>query len=73
MCGGITGARKVAALAVVHGSDLVVDHPRPEAGFITVPDAPGIGVRLKPDAEQLRPPLHRKVSMRLLKDGAPHR
>lgn len=120
VCGGITGARKIAAIAEAQnvdiaphnplspislaacmqvaasvpnfaiqeyptgfenlvlksgrtllGSDLVKSHPRPEAGFIAVPDAPGIGVELRDDVASLRPPLHRAVSMRRTIDGAP--
>lgn len=120
MCGGITGARKIAAIAEVHGidiaphnplspislaaclqlgtavpnfaiqeyptgfenltlksgesllgSNLVLSHPSPEGGFIASPDAVGIGVRLKSDAEIIRPPLTRKVSMRSNSDGSP--
>lgn len=120
VCGGITGARKIAALAEAHnvelaphnplspislaacmqvaavspnfaiqeyptgfeslvlesgsqllGSELVTGHPTPQAGFLTVPDAPGIGVELREDAEGLRPALYRPVSMRHNEDGSP--
>lgn len=120
VCGGITGARKIAAIAEAQnvdiaphnplspislaacmqvgasvpnfaiqeyptgfenlvlksgqkllGADLVKSYPVPQAGFITVPDAPGIGVELRDDVEQLRPPLYRPVSMRRTVDGAP--
>lgn len=120
VCGGITGAKKIAALAETQnidiaphnplspislaacmqvaasvpnfaiqeyptgfenlvlksgekllGSELVKSHPVPQAGFITVPDAPGIGVELLDDVEQQRKPFHRPVSMRHTTDGAP--
>ncbi|MFM0505016.1 mandelate racemase/muconate lactonizing enzyme family protein [Paraburkholderia caffeinilytica] len=120
VCGGITGAKKIAALAEAQnvdiaphnplspislaacmqvaasvpnfaiqeyptgfenlvlksgqnllGSDLVKNHPVPKEGFITVPDAPGIGVELVDDVEHRRAPLHRPVSMRSTIDGAP--
>lgn len=120
VCGGITGARKIAAMAEtlgieiaphnplspislaaclqvataapnfaiqeyptgfenltmqsgarLLGADLVKSHPVVENGFIRVSDAPGIGVELRDDVEQLRPPLKRKVSMRHYKDGSP--
>lgn len=120
VCGGITGARKIAAIAEAQnvdiaphnplspislaacmqvgasvpnfaiqeyptgfenlvlksgqkllGADLVKSYPVPQAGFIAVPDAPGIGVELRDDVEQLRPPLYRPVSMRRTVDGAP--
>ncbi|HTJ98370.1 MAG TPA: mandelate racemase/muconate lactonizing enzyme family protein [Bordetella sp.] len=53
------------------GADLVKSHPLVENGFIRVSDAPGIGVELHDDVEQLRAPLKRKVSMRHYKDGSP--
>ncbi|NOV24493.1 mandelate racemase/muconate lactonizing enzyme family protein [Cupriavidus necator] len=120
VCGGITGAKKIAALAEAQnvdiaphnplspislaacmqvaaavpnfaiqeyptgfenlvlksgntllGSDLVKSHPVPKAGFIAVPDAPGIGVELVDDVENRRAPLYRPVSMRSTVDGAP--
>lgn len=120
VCGGITGARKIAAIAEAQnvdiaphnplspislaacmqvgasvpnfaiqeyptgfenlvlksgqkllGADLVKSYPVPQAGFIAVPDAPGIGVELRDDVEQLRAPLYRPVSMRRTVDGAP--
>jgi galactonate dehydratase len=120
VCGGITGAKKIAALAEAQnvdlaphnplspislaacmqvaaavpnfaiqeyptgfenlvlksgqkllGSDLVKSHPVPQAGFIAVPDAPGIGVELVDDVEFQRAPLYRPVSMRRTIDGAP--
>ncbi|WP_251866022.1 mandelate racemase/muconate lactonizing enzyme family protein [Achromobacter sp. Marseille-Q4962] len=120
VCGGITGAKKIAALAEAQnvdvaphnplspislaacmqvatsipnfaiqeyptgfenlvlksgqkllGADLVKSYPVPESGFITVPDAPGIGVELVDDVENMRAPLYRPSSMRYTVDGAP--
>jgi galactonate dehydratase len=120
VCGGITGAKKIAALAETQnidvaphnplspislaacmqlgasipnfaiqeyptgfenlvlksgnrllGADLVKDYPIPVAGFINVPDAPGIGIELVDDVEHKRAPLYRPVSMRMTSDGAP--
>lgn len=120
LCGGITGARKIAALAEAHdvqviphnpvspvglaaclqlaiaipnfaileypigtpeidgrkglvGEDFLIGTPRAEAGFITVSDAPGIGIELAPDAAKNFPPRRRSiqnVNMRLHADGS---
>ena len=117
LCGGITGAKKIAALAEAHdawvvphnplspistaaclqiaacipnfaiqeypsrtpeldgGSDLLgndiatglSDH---EGGFIRIPDAPGIGVELAPDAERRFPYKPRPIRMRPHADGS---
>ncbi|MCS0494619.1 mandelate racemase/muconate lactonizing enzyme family protein [Ancylobacter sp. MQZ15Z-1] len=40
-----------------------------EKGFLLRSEAPGLGVRLRDDAEVLRPPISRKVSMRRHLDG----
>jgi len=120
LCGGITGARKVAALAEAHnvmvvphnplspiglaaclqldaaipnfaiqeyttgfennvmvsqthhlGTDLVDAVPLPVAGFVAIPERPGLGMDLVPDPAAVRPPLHKPVRMRLHQDGAP--
>jgi len=120
VCGGITGARKIAALAEVHGVEIaphnplspislgaclqlaaavpnfaiqeyptgfenmvlrtgeqllgldVARHaPQVKDGFIEIGDRPGIGVELAEDAERIRPPVMRKVSMRHNLDGSP--
>lgn len=118
LCGGITGARKVAAMAEAHhvqvvphnplspiglaaclqlaatipnfavqeyatgfeagvfesrpehlGSDIVDAVPRPEDGFVNIPTGPGLGMNLLPDAQRIRPPLSKPISMRPHVDG----
>jgi galactonate dehydratase len=117
-CGGITGAKKVAAMAearnvqlVPHnplspiglaaclqldaaipnfaiqeystgfeagvmessakhlGSDIVDAVPIPRNGFVDVPTKPGLGINLLPDAQKIRPPLTKPISMRPHFDG----
>lgn len=117
LCGGITGARKIAALAeandakiVPHnplsplslaaclqldaaipnfaiqeypvafaeeegynelrGHDIFTGLPEPEAGFIRIPNAPGLGIELVPGAEKSRAVKPRKVQMRPHFDGS---
>jgi len=118
LCGGITGARKVAAIAEAHQVQLVphnplspiglaaclqldaaipnfaiqeyatgfeagifesrpthlgsniVDHvPLPDCGFVNIPTGPGLGMNLLPDAQKIRPPLSKAISMRPHFDG----
>ncbi|WP_144630664.1 mandelate racemase/muconate lactonizing enzyme family protein [Bordetella genomosp. 13] len=118
LCGGITGARKVAAMAEAHhvqivphnplspiglaaclqvaaavpnfaiqeyatgfeagifesspihlGSDVVDEVPRPHQGFVDIPSRPGLGMALLPDAQKIRPPLSKPISMRPHLDG----
>ncbi|MFO1319534.1 MAG: mandelate racemase/muconate lactonizing enzyme family protein [Burkholderiales bacterium] len=118
LCGGITGARKVAAMAEAHhvqvvphnplspiglaaclqlaatipnfaiqeyatgfeagifesrpehlGSDIVDRVPLPEDGFVAIPSGPGLGMNLLPDAQKIRPPLSKPISMRPHRDG----
>lgn len=118
LCGGITGARKVAAMAEAHnvqlvphnplspiglaaclqiaasipnfaiqeyatgfeagifesrpehlGSNVVDEVPRPENGFVQIPTRPGLGMALLPDAQRIRPPLSKPISMRPHYDG----
>ena len=38
-------------------------------GFVAIPDEPGLGVDLAPDAAERRPPLQRPVTMRPHRDG----
>jgi galactonate dehydratase len=120
VCGGITGARKIAAMAEAQGieiaphnplspislgaclqlafsvpnfaiqeyptgfenmilksgerllgSNIATYVPQVENGFIAISDRPGIGVDLVEDAEELRPPVKRPVSMRHNLDGSP--
>jgi galactonate dehydratase len=117
-CGGITGARKVAAMAearhvqvVPHnplspiglaaclqlaaaipnfaiqeyatgfeageftstmthlGSDIVDVVPVPKNGFVDIPHTPGLGMSVLPDAQRIRPPLTKPISMRPHFDG----
>lgn len=119
LCGGITGARKVAALAeafnvqvVPHnplspiglaaclqldaaipnfaiqeyatgfeagifesrpehlGSNIVDKVPLPLNGFVDIPNGPGLGMNLLPDAQKIRPPLSKPISMRPHFDGS---
>lgn len=55
---------KLLGHAVVDGAMTV------EKGFLLRPEAAGIGVEVKPDAEQIRPPISRQVSMRHHLDGS---
>jgi galactonate dehydratase len=111
VAGGISGAKKIAALAEAHHKSLVPhnplspvstaaclqvgasipnlgiqeypDHadespdteivtgqPQIEDGFIIIPDTPGIGVELAPDARQKFPPKPRPIGTRLNFDGS---
>ncbi|HET9653682.1 MAG TPA: mandelate racemase/muconate lactonizing enzyme family protein [Usitatibacter sp.] len=118
LCGGITGARKVAAIAEAHnvevvphnplspiglaaclqldaaipnfaiqeyatgfeagifesrpehlGSNVVDAVPLPKDGFVDIPSGPGLGMALLPDAQKIRPPLSKPISMRPHYDG----
>ncbi|HWK71081.1 MAG TPA: mandelate racemase/muconate lactonizing enzyme family protein [Burkholderiaceae bacterium] len=118
LCGGITGAKKVAAIAEAHqvqvvphnplspiglaaclqvaasipnfaiqeyatgfeagtfesraehlGSDIVDAVPLPKDGFVDIPTGPGLGMNLVPDAQKIRPPLSKPISMRPHVDG----
>jgi galactonate dehydratase len=118
ICGGITGALKVAALAEANDIQLAPHNPispiglaacaaigfarpcvaiqeyptgldgfvfkttpdllganivrwkmRVEKGFLIPSDAPGLGIELRDDAELIRPPITKKVSMRHHVDG----
>ena len=117
LCGGITGAKKIAALAEAHdawivphnplspvstaaclqiaacipnfaiqeypsrtpdldghtdalGAGLAVGLADQEGGFMAIPDAPGIGVELVPDAERRFPYRPRPIAMRPHLDGS---
>jgi galactonate dehydratase len=117
LCGGITGAKKIAALAEAHdawivphnplspvstaaclqiaacipnfaiqeypsrtpeldggkellGNDLATGLSDHEGGFIRIPEAPGIGVELVPDAEKRFPYRPRPIRMRPHVDGS---
>ncbi|MEY3671744.1 MAG: Galactonate dehydratase [Pseudomonadota bacterium] len=118
LCGGITGAKKVAAIAEAHqvqivphnplspiglaaclqvaaaipnfaiqeyatgfeagtfesrpdhlGSNIVDKVPLPKDGFVDIPNGPGLGMNLLPDAQKIRPPLLKPISMRPHFDG----
>lgn len=51
------------------GGDIIQNPPRFEDGFVIIPDSPGIGVELVPDAAKMRPPMTKRVSMRPHRDG----
>ncbi len=117
ICGGITGAKKIAAIAEAHdawivphnplspvstaaclqiaacipnfaiqeypsrtpdlhgdttplGNDIATGLAEQEGGFIAIPDAPGIGVELAPDAERRFPYNPRPIRMRPHEDGS---
>src|SRR5699024_7047716 len=111
VAGGISGAKKIAALAEAHhkamiphnplspvstaaclqvgasipnlaiqeladhadespDKDLLVNRLQVERGFLIVPDAPGIGVELIPDAREKFPPKPRPIGTRLNLDGS---
>jgi galactonate dehydratase len=118
LCGGITGARKVAALAEAHqvqvvphnplspiglaaclqldaaipnfaiqeyatgfeggvfksrsehlGSNIVDEVPIANRGFVNIPSGPGLGMKLLPNAQKIRPPQSQPISMRPHFDG----
>jgi galactonate dehydratase len=111
MCGGLTGAKKIAALAeanhvgvVPHNplgpvstaaclqlaacipnfalqeyplgedvppkSEMVTSILQREGGYLLIPDAPGIGIELAPDAAERHPYKPRAVVTRLHEDGS---
>lgn len=111
MCGGLTGAKKIAALAEANHVGVVPHNPlgpvstaaclqlaacipnfalqeyplgedvppksemvksvlQREGGYLLIPDAPGIGIELAPDAAERHPYRPRKVETRLHEDGS---
>jgi galactonate dehydratase len=111
MVGGISGSKKVAALAEAHNVGVVPHNPlspvstaaclqvaacipnfaiqeyprgedrppkseivkttvRCEDGFLIIPETPGIGIELAPDAREKYPPRPREVGTRLHVDGS---
>ena len=111
MCGGLTGAKKIAALAEAHHvgvvphnplspvstaaclqlaacipnfalqeyplgedrppkSEIVTGAPKREGGYLLIPDAPGIGIELAPDAAERHPYRPLPVVTRLHEDGS---
>lgn len=87
LVGGISGAKKIAALAETRHVGVVPHNPLSPVstaaclqiaacipkddgkGFLLIPDTPGIGVELKPDAIQKCPMRPREVVARLHVDG----
>jgi galactonate dehydratase len=51
-------------------SELLVENLRFEGGYLLVPDRPGIGVRLRPDAATRHPPTDRAIETALHEDGS---
>jgi len=111
LAGGLTGSKKIAALAEAHHVGVVPHNPlspvstaaclqlaacipnfalqeyptgeleppkseivrttlRVENGFLIIPDAPGIGIELAPDAQERHPYRPRQVHTRLHVDGS---
>ncbi|MBI3970833.1 MAG: galactonate dehydratase [Chloroflexi bacterium] len=111
LAGGITGTKKIAALAEAYHVGVVPHNPlspvstaaciqiaacipnfaiqeypkgedqppkseivktavRCEEGFLIIPDAPGIGIELAPDAREKYPPKPRPIGTRLHVDGS---
>jgi galactonate dehydratase len=118
LAGGITGAKKIAAIAEAHhvqvvphnplspiglaaclqvvaaipnfaiqeyatgfeagifesrpehlGSNVVDEVPLPQDGFVEIPTGPGIGMNVLDDAQRIRPPLTKPITMRPHRDG----
>jgi galactonate dehydratase len=111
MCGGLTHAKKIAALAEAFGVQVIPHNPlspvstaaciqlaaaipnfaiqeypigedvppksgmvksalKLEKGFLVIPDSPGIGVELQPEAEKEFPYVPRQYKTRLQEDGS---
>lgn len=51
------------------GSDIVDAVPLPLNGFVDIPTGPGLGMSLLPDAQKIRPPLVKPITMRPHHDG----
>ena len=51
------------------GSNIVDKVPLPKDGFVDIPTGPGLGMNLLPDAQKIRPPLLKPISMRPHFDG----
>ncbi|HEY2131894.1 MAG TPA: enolase C-terminal domain-like protein, partial [Acetobacteraceae bacterium] len=56
--------------AKILGSGIVTGLADPVQGFMPIPNGPGIGVELVPDAEKLFPERPRPIRMRPHQDGA---
>jgi galactonate dehydratase len=68
-----TGFRNLALRsdATLLGAELVEGLPVLEDGFLPVPTAPGLGIRVREDVAATLPAVARRVSMRRHRDGAP--
>jgi galactonate dehydratase len=51
------------------GHDVVDAVPEPKDGFVDIPTGPGLGMSLLPDAQKIRPPLVKPITMRPHLDG----
>ncbi len=52
------------------GSNIVDKVRLPLNGFVEIPTGPGLGMNLLPDAQRIRPPLSKPISMRPHFDGS---
>ncbi|SDE58687.1 hypothetical protein SAMN05444679_125108 [Variovorax sp. CF079] len=52
------------------GSNVVDKVPLPLNGFVDIPTGPGLGMNLLPDAQKIRPPLSKPITMRPHFDGS---
>lgn len=68
-----TGFRNLALRsdATLLGAEMVEGLPALEDGFLPVPTAPGLGIRVREDVAAAAPAVARRVSMRAHRDGAP--
>jgi galactonate dehydratase len=51
------------------GHDVVDEVPEAKNGFVDIPSRPGLGMALLPDAQKIRPPVVKPISMRPHFDG----
>lgn len=61
---------KMETTPALLGANIVDGAFTVENGFLLAPEGPGLGLNLVPDAETIRPPISRKVSMRRHLDGS---
>lgn len=68
-----TGFRNLALRsdATLLGAEMVEGLPALEDGFLPVPTAPGLGIRVREEVAAATAPVARRVSMRRHRDGAP--
>jgi galactonate dehydratase len=57
------------SLPIHLGSNVVDKVPLPKNGFVDIPNGPGLGMNILPDADKIRPPLIKPISMRPHYDG----